>query len=449
MGREGAMGKIIWDVHPGLSETVFGNKFKEAMETQVAMEFENYYPPYDIWVNMKIYPANNGLTLYYEDITKRKVAEENLIKSEKIYKTIASSIPGSMICLLDKDYKYLLIEGDIVEKLGYSKDKMLGNKAEDILLPEIFEMIKDEFKRTFNGEIITRENSRLGYDTISKFIPLKDEDDSVYAMMTVTLDVTTLKNALRDISELNKGLEEKIVRRTRQLKKSNEELEAFSYSVSHDLRAPLRAIIGFTSILEEDYSSKLDDEARRITGVIKSNTLKMGHLVDDLLTFSRMSRHDIIKGSVDTNKIVHEIIESTDINKSSKIEWTVPQLSFSRADLNTIRQVWVNLISNAVKYSGNEAAPQIEIGCYKQDGQLVFFVKDNGVGFDEKYKDKLFKVFQRLHGTEEFEGTGIGLAIVQKIIFKHGGNVWASSAVNEGATFFFSLPDDDTKRLKN
>jgi PAS domain S-box-containing protein len=449
MGREGAMGKMIWDVHPGLSETIFGKRFKEAMETQIAMEFENYYPPYDIWVNMKIYPSKNGLTLYYEDITKRKVAEENLIKSEKIYKTIASSIPGSMICLLDRDYKYLLIEGDIIEKLGYSKEKMLGNKAEDILLPEIFEMIKDEFKRTFNGEIITRENSRLGYDTISKFIPLKDEDGSVYAMMTVTLDVTTLKNAQRDVTELNRGLEEKIVRRTRQLKKSNEELEAFSYSVSHDLRAPLRAIIGFTSILEEDYSSKLDDEAKRITGVIKSNTLKMGHLVDDLLAFSRMSRHDIIKDSIDTNKIVQEIIENTDINKSSKIEWTVPQLPFSRADLNTIRQVWVNLISNAVKYSGNAVAPQIEIGSYKQDGQLVFFVKDNGVGFDEKYKDKLFKVFQRLHGAEEFEGTGIGLAIVQKIISKHGGNVWASSAVNKGATFFFSIPDDDTKRLKN
>jgi light-regulated signal transduction histidine kinase (bacteriophytochrome) len=245
-------------------------------------------------------------------------------------------------------------------------------------------------------------------------------------------------------------LEEKIIRRTRQLKKSNEELEAFSYSVSHDLRAPLRAIIGFTSILEEDYSSKLDDEAKRITGVIKSNTLKMGHLVDDLLTFFRMSRNDIIKTSIDNNKMVHEVIENTDINKSSKIEWTVPQLPFGKADLNTIRQVWVNLISNAVKYSGNAVAPQIEIGSYKQqDGQIVFFVKDNGVGFDEKYKDKLFKVFQRLHGTEEFEGTGIGLAIVQKIIFKHGGNVWASSAVNEGATFFFSLPDDDTKRLKN
>ena len=220
-------------------------------------------------------------------LANEKEAEEQLIKSEKIYKTIASSIPGSVICLLDREYRYLLIEGDMLERLGYSKERLLGKKAEDILTAQRFAAVQKDFDRAFEGETISRETISAGYDIISRFIPLKDENDYVYTIMTVAIDVTELKKAQRDISELNRGLEEKIINRTEQLRKANEELEAFSYSVSHDLRAPLRAIIGFTAILEEDYSNKLDDEAKRITSIIKSNTLKMGHLIDDLLAFSR------------------------------------------------------------------------------------------------------------------------------------------------------------------
>jgi light-regulated signal transduction histidine kinase (bacteriophytochrome) len=260
--------------------------------------------------------------------------------------------------------------------------------------------------------------------------------------MAVSIDVTKLKNAQRDVIELNRGLEEKVLRRTEQLKRSVEEMEAFSYSVSHDLRAPLRGIIGFANILEEDYGSILDDEAKRITAVIKKNTSKMGQLIDDLLTFSRTGRQEIIKSSLDNDKIVRGIIDDFGLNNSKKIKWIIHPLPFITADINTINQVWINLISNAVKYSGNVAKPKIEIGSIKENDAITFFVKDNGVGFDEKYKAKLFKVFQRLHTSEEFEGTGIGLALVDKIIDKHGGKVWAEAALNKGATFYFSLPVD-------
>ncbi len=167
----------------------------------------------------------------------------------------------------------------------------------------------------------------------------------------------------------------------------------------------------------------------------------MGQLIDDLLTFSRMGRQDIIKTNINTSDMVKEVIDSLSINNNKgQLNWIIGDLPVVKGDVNTIRQVWVNLISNAIKYSTNEKQPQIEIGSFSHEGQTAFFVKDNGVGFDKKYMDKLFKVFQRLHSSEEFEGTGVGLAIIEKIISKHGGKVWAEAEINRGASFYFSLP---------
>jgi signal transduction histidine kinase len=245
----------------------------------------------------------------------------------------------------------------------------------------------------------------------------------------------------RALQEFNQNLEQKVQERTAQLETANRELEAFSYSISHDLRAPLRSIIGFTSILEEDYASKLDEEARRITAVIRNNSMRMGHLIDDLLTFSRMGRQDIIKTDVHTDLMIEEAIkELVPENKTGRLSWIIHPVPNVKGDINALRQVWINLISNAIKYSGNRQQSRIEIGSFDEKGQVAFFIRDNGVGFDEKYKDKLFKVFQRLHSTDEFEGTGVGLAIVEKIISKHGGRVWATGEVDKGATFYFSLP---------
>jgi len=239
--------------------------------------------------------------------------------------------------------------------------------------------------------------------------------------------------AIRDITH-RKELET-------ELKKINTELEAFTYSVSHDLRAPLRGIIGFTNVLEEEYSSKLDNEAKRITSIIKANTIRMGRLIDDLLNFSRTGKQEIVKADFSTKAMVHEVInEITGQYEIEGIEWDIRELLPARGDISTIRQVWVNLISNAVKYSRNKPRPVIEIGSWLDNGFAVFYVKDNGVGFDEQYKDKLFRVFQRLHDADEFEGTGVGLAVVEKIISRHKGKVWAEGKMNEGAGFYFTIP---------
>lgn len=234
-------------------------------------------------------------------------------------------------------------------------------------------------------------------------------------------------------------LEKKIGERTLQLETANKELESFSYSVSHDLRAPLRSIIGFTSILQDKYVGELDDEAKRLFAIVKKNTIRMGDLIDDLLAFSKLGRNDIVKTNVNTDNLVKEVIGG--MEPGEQITWHIHPLPDCKADLNTIRQVWINLVSNAIKYSRHKEQPQIEIGTVPHGDEKAFYIKDNGVGFDQKYAGKLFQVFQRLHAANEFEGTGIGLAIVEKIISKHGGKVWVEAEKDKGATFYFVLPD--------
>ncbi|MBC7874703.1 MAG: PAS domain S-box protein [Ferruginibacter sp.] len=454
-GSEKIMGILPTDnaimlAHPEDLETI-KNKFAELLNNPgIPIDFQgrffhasgNYIWLEGTFTNLLHKKGVNAIVTNYRDITRRKEAEEKLIKSEKIYKTIASSIPGSVICLLDADYRYLLIEGDMLEKLGYSKDKLLGSKAEDVLPQEIFKGVEKQFKKVLKGEVVTSESSSHGYDIISRYIPLKDEDNIVYAIMTVAIDVTELKNAQRDISELNRGLEEKIIERTGQLKKSNDDLEAFSYSVSHDLRAPLRGAIAFATILDEEYGYKLDDEAKRIISIIRDSALKMGKLIDDLLAFSRMGKQGITKSLIDTKTMVNEIVAELALQNKGydRIRWDIRALSPVHADVKMIRQVWINLLSNAIKYSGTREQPLIEIGSYPGEDMAVFYVKDNGVGFDEEYKDKLFKVFQRLHDADKFEGTGVGLALVEKIVSRHDGKVWAEGKENKGACFYFSLP---------
>jgi PAS domain S-box-containing protein len=339
------------------------------------------------------------------------------------------------------DWKYIYVNDALCRQGKYKKEELIGyammEKYPGIEQTELFENCKrcltEKLSIHMENEFTFPDGSKQWFELSLQPVP--------EGIFILSIDITERKDAEEKIKKINEELEERVTERTGELKKANEELEAFSYSVSHDLRAPLRAIIGYSAILEEDYSSKLDDEDKRITTVIKTNTVKMGNLIDDLLTFSRMGRHDIIKTQIDINVMVDEIIKGFSGN-GSKIEWTVNALPVVKADMSMLRQVWINLISNAVKYSGVNTAPKIEIGSFKHEGHLVFFVEDNGVGFDEKYKNKLFKVFQRLHSAEDFAGTGVGLAIVEKIISKHNGMVWAEAEVNKGASFYFSLPEN-------
>ena len=270
-----------------------------------------------------------------------------------------------------------------------------------------------------------------------------------------TSRIQTLNKSNQEIRKLNEELEERVLQRTAQLEAANKDLDSFSYSVSHDLRAPLRAIDGFSRIVLEDYGDPLAAEGKAYLHLVRDNTRQMGQLVDDLLAFSHLGRQSVARHTVDPEKIVRRCLdELTKEQQGRQVEIVVGELPSCHADPTLLKQVWTNLLSNALKYTRKREAARIEIGCRREprlaaDGQpsapdnagteIVYFVKDNGAGFDMKYVGKLFGVFQRLHRTADYEGTGVGLAIVQRIVQRHGGRIWADAILNQGATFSFTL----------
>jgi two-component system sensor kinase len=251
--------------------------------------------------------------------------------------------------------------------------------------------------------------------------------------------VLSFTGVIRDITERKRSAEA--------LEATNAELESFSYSVSHDLRAPLRAIHGFSRILLEDHNAKLDAEAQRLLGVIDQNTRRMGQLIDDLLAFSRLGRQEISAGRVDMQGltgILADDIKRAEGGRNGQLEIRIGALPPARGERALLRQVVSNLLQNAVKFTRGRDNARIEVGSRLEGKHTVYYVKDNGAGFDPRYVDKLFGVFQRLHRAEDFEGTGVGLAIVKRIVQRHGGRVWAEGKVDGGATFYFTLPFEES-----
>lgn len=366
------------------------------------------------------------LSLYTITRIRRDIAQREA--SEKRFSGLLQAAPDATVIADDKGV-IRMINRQTESLFGYTREEMLGQPVE-LLIPGDLHAAHAHHRNNFMKnaslrpmgaglELFAVKKDGIQFPVEISLSPIHT-DEGLMVIASVR-DITTRKKLEAD------------------LRRSNAELEAFTYSVSHDLRAPLRGIVGFTTILEEDYGNKFDEEAQRITGIIRSNTLKMGHLIDDLLAFSRLGRQELQKTEVDTASLVAEIIR--DLDGQARVSWTIESLPPVFADSKTLRQVWINLLSNAVKYSSKKEAPTITVGHYYNNGEDVFYVKDNGVGFDNKYRDKLFRVFQRLHSEEDFEGTGVGLALVEKIISKHGGRIWAEGVVGEGAGFFFALPN--------
>jgi light-regulated signal transduction histidine kinase (bacteriophytochrome) len=275
-----------------------------------------------------------------------------------------------------------------------------------------------------------------------RFVAERRADGAITGVLAIGRDVTERKQAEGEIQKMNQELEQRVVERTTQLEAANKELEAFAYSVSHDLRAPLRHIDGFLELLQKRTTGAFDERNQHYMDTISDAAKRMGVLIDDLLAFSRMGRCEMAKKSVELGVLVQEVIREYEPETQGRmIHWHIADLPTVIGDRAMLRAALVNLIANALKFTRHRQLAEIEIGCLpNQNGEIIVFIRDNGAGFDMAYADKLFGVFQRLHRVDEFEGIGIGLANVRRIIDRHGGRTWAEGEINQGATFYFSLP---------
>jgi PAS domain S-box-containing protein len=387
--------------------------------------------------------------VFVRDISERKEAERILLQNKQELDSIYNTVGDMVFQLRVEDgniFRVNSVNKAFGNYSGLNASMVVGKRIDELPSESFLATSSNKYHEAIKQKAIVRwEETQLfnaGVLTCEFSVaPVFDLDGKCTHIVGSVHDITERKMVEDRINKLNEELEDRVKTRTKQLEEVNKELEAFAYSVSHDLRAPLRAINGFTRILTEDYATKIDAEGKRVCGVIQNEATRMGQLIDDLLSFSRLSRSSMQTTIIDMKEMAqHVFLELYEQNKSKEIDFILNDLPEVEGDLNLLRQVWINLLSNAIKFTSKKEQPRIEISFEDSATETIFCIKDNGAGFDMKYVNKLFGVFQRLHNQGEFEGTGVGLAIVQRIIYRHGGQVWAEATIDHGATFYFSLP---------
>lgn len=488
-------------IHPEDRERVFLEWKRKARRGQViSLEFRIITPQEQVcWIHTRARPveAKSGAPMGYvgmnEDITERKRADAALreagMELERRVQERTEKLARANEILLDEIQDRRRIEADL--RKSEERFKVVGRATNDAVwdwdletnelwwsegFHQILGCPPDELKADVDswyrcvhpddrervvqgihqaiesGQRVWSDEYRFGRKDgsyafiIDRGFVMHDVSGKPIRMIGAMMDITERKQAEEKISQLNGELEKRVAERTRQLEMANHELESFSYSVSHDLRAPLRAIQGFSKILLEEYRSQLPADAVPFLDLIEGSGRRMGRLIDDLLSLSKLGRQELSFSEVNMRDMVEKVVaELLPQPVTRQIEFKIGPVAPCQADETLIRQVWINLLSNAIKFSGFREKAVIEIGSRAEGGREIYFVKDNGAGFDMAHAGRLFGVFQRLHSAEEFEGTGVGLAIVQRLVHRMGGKVWAESQLNEGSVFYFALPNLERK----
>ncbi len=375
-------------------------------------------------------------------ITERKRAEEEL-RSASLYARSLIEASLDPLVTISAEGKITDVNEAAIRATGIAREKLIGSDFSDYFTEP--DKARAGYQEVFAKGFVTdyplslRHVSGKVMEVLYNASVYRSEKGEVAGVFAAARDITERKRAEEELRKYHEHLEELVKERTGALEAVNKDLEGFAYSVSHDLRTPLRAIDGFSNLLLKQYPDKLDDEGKRYLNVVRDSTRKMAQLIDDILAFSRMGRLGMTISEVDMGALARAMFDELkpgDRNFTAEIK----PLPSCRGDQAMLRQVWINLLGNAIKFTRGKAPAVIEVGARTEGAERIYYVRDNGAGFDMQYAEKLFGVFQRLHGVEEFEGTGIGLAIVKRIIARHGGRVWAEGKVNEGATFYFTLP---------
>ncbi len=391
------------------------------------------------WVKGYIFPVKNKkgqiiqIVLMHVDVTELTLKEKALLESRQQLRAIMDNSPTA-IYMKDLQGRYLLVNRKTEENFGIDKQEVIGKKDEDVFPTETAEIVRANDKKVLeSGTPIELEEKiplKDGFHTyISTKYPLMDVSGKPYAVCGISTDITERKKT-----------EESLRRYSEELSTANKELEAFSYSVSHDLKNPLNTISGFVQILSEDYGKSIDESGRDYLKRIAQGTDKMRSIINDLLNFSRIKKQEIKRVEIDLTEMARRIISDLCYSQPKKrVHVIIQQGLKANADSKMLGVVLTNLLNNAWKYTSKKENPKIEVGTLMEGDKTVYFVSDNGAGFDMKFADRLFVPFQRLHTEKEYTGTGIGLAIVERVIKKHGGKVWAESKVGKGATFYFTL----------
>jgi PAS domain S-box-containing protein len=380
-------------------------------------------------------------------IEEREKAEKELDRSELRYKKLYDSMMDGFV-ITSIEGRILEFNNAFASMLMYEYDELKSkninmltpskwhNEEKGIIEKQVFGL---GYSETYEKEMIKKDGSIFPVELRTHLI-VNDQNEKE-GMWAIIKDITERKKIELMTQKLNEELEQRVKERTSQLKNLNQELEAFSYSVSHDLRTPLRIISGYSKILFEEYSNELSEDAKTLLEGITKNTNNMNCLIDDLLEFSKLNRKEVALTEINFEKIFDEVFnEISNSTNKDKVKVNISELPIVKGDNALLKQVAANLISNAFKFTSKVENPEINISANIENSMAIFCIKDNGVGFDMSYSSKLFGVFQRLHKQNEYEGTGVGLAIVKRIINRHGGKVWAESELNKGSTFYFSLP---------
>lgn len=429
------IGRRVTEVLPGIEKdpTDWIGKYGKVALTGKPMRFESYAEPLNKWYSVSAFSPHKGFfAVTFTDMTDRKKFEEELLKAKMEWERTFDSVPD-LVAILDDQHKIVRANKAMAERLGTTPEKCAGLFCYQVVhgLPHPPEFCPHSLTcQDFQGHVAEVYEPRLNGSFLISTTPVFDEAGKLLGSTHVARDITDLKKA-----------DDQLRLRTAELEVSNRELEAFAYSVSHDLRAPLRSMEGFSSALLEDYTDKLDDQGKKYLRYIQESSDLMGRLIDDLLNLSRVTRSDMNYEMVNLSDLARSVVgELKKTEPHRRVRLDIKSNITAYGDRNLLRLVLENLLGNAWKFSGKVDSPVIELGLVEhENGKQAYFVRDNGVGFDMTYTDKLFKPFQRLHKATEFAGTGIGLATVQRIIRRHGGGVWAESKAGEGATFYFTL----------